>query len=272
MEIQLQPTGHYVVRFTPRPAILNMVKAIPGRYFNPTSKAWVVPASSKPHLEQVCKRIVHFEPVKCDTCNGTGKFKCWWQPPEGCLSCSGTGWYKPESWVILARVRFGKYDCFHRPLNRVTERPEFSNPIIDGYIEHTRTQYSEFALFVLFLIYENGYLKRWYRETGNGWRLQWWLPRNWIRNIIHIIKKGMQVYIEGKIKTRQWDDKDGNKRYTTEIMADNLQMLSSGQQSTGSQTSAQSAPQSQQRTAAGTPAEIYDKPYVPAGGEDDLPF
>jgi single-strand DNA-binding protein len=39
------------------------------------------------------------------------------------------------------------------------------------------------------------------------------------------LKKGNQVYIEGKIKTRTWDDKDGNKRYTTEILGDNLTML-----------------------------------------------
>jgi single-strand DNA-binding protein len=39
------------------------------------------------------------------------------------------------------------------------------------------------------------------------------------------IKKGSQVYVEGRIKTRSWDDKDGNKRYTTEIIADNMQML-----------------------------------------------
>lgn len=39
------------------------------------------------------------------------------------------------------------------------------------------------------------------------------------------IRKGMQVYIEGRIRTRSWQDKDGGTRYTTEIMADNLQML-----------------------------------------------
>lgn len=39
------------------------------------------------------------------------------------------------------------------------------------------------------------------------------------------LRKGNQVYIEGKIRTRAWDDKDGNKRYTTEILGDNLTML-----------------------------------------------
>jgi single-strand DNA-binding protein len=39
------------------------------------------------------------------------------------------------------------------------------------------------------------------------------------------VKKGSQLFIEGRIRTRSWDDRDGNKRYTTEIVADNLQMM-----------------------------------------------
>jgi single-strand DNA-binding protein len=39
------------------------------------------------------------------------------------------------------------------------------------------------------------------------------------------LKKGSQVYIEGKLRTRKWQDRDGNDRYTTEIIADNMQML-----------------------------------------------
>lgn len=39
------------------------------------------------------------------------------------------------------------------------------------------------------------------------------------------LKKGNSVYIEGKIRTRSWDDKDGNKKYFTEIVGDNLTML-----------------------------------------------
>jgi single-strand DNA-binding protein len=39
------------------------------------------------------------------------------------------------------------------------------------------------------------------------------------------LSKGKQVYIEGRIQTRQWDDRDGNKRYTTEIIANTMQML-----------------------------------------------
>ena len=40
-----------------------------------------------------------------------------------------------------------------------------------------------------------------------------------------ILKKGNNVFIEGKIKTRSWDDKEGNKRYSTEIVVENFQLL-----------------------------------------------
>lgn len=39
------------------------------------------------------------------------------------------------------------------------------------------------------------------------------------------VKKGSQLYIEGRIRTRSWDDKEGNKRYITEIIGDSMQML-----------------------------------------------
>lgn len=47
------------------------------------------------------------------------------------------------------------------------------------------------------------------------------------------LKKGRQVYIEGRLQTRDWEDKDGNKRYTTEVRADNVQFLSGGGPSGG---------------------------------------
>jgi single-strand DNA-binding protein len=40
--------------------------------------------------------------------------------------------------------------------------------------------------------------------------------------------KGKQIYVEGRLQTRQWDDKDGNKRYTTEIRGDRIQLLGGG--------------------------------------------
>ncbi len=43
------------------------------------------------------------------------------------------------------------------------------------------------------------------------------------------LTKGKQIYVEGRIQTRSWDDRDGNKRWTTEIIATNMQMLGSSQ-------------------------------------------
>lgn len=64
MEIKLESTDKYSVKFSYRPALVTMIKNIPGRHFNPVTKSWIVPVSSKPHLESMAKRIVHFEPVQ----------------------------------------------------------------------------------------------------------------------------------------------------------------------------------------------------------------
>ena len=69
------------------------------------------------------------------------------------------------------------------------------------------------------------------------------------------LSKGKQVYIEGKIQTRAWDDKEGNKKYTTEIIANAMQMLGA---------------------KGGSPAEASsDEPpaaEAPPSDIDDVPF
>jgi len=47
------------------------------------------------------------------------------------------------------------------------------------------------------------------------------------------LKKGSQVYIEGRLQTRQWEDKNGNKQYTTEIVAKEMQMLGTRDEKSG---------------------------------------
>jgi single-strand DNA-binding protein len=47
-------------------------------------------------------------------------------------------------------------------------------------------------------------------------------------SLTEYLTKGKQIYVEGRLQTRQWDDKDGNKRYTTEIRGDKVVLLSSG--------------------------------------------
>ncbi|CCZ09345.1 MULTISPECIES: single-stranded DNA-binding protein [Culturomica] len=78
------------------------------------------------------------------------------------------------------------------------------------------------------------------------------------------VKKGMRLYIEGRIRTRSWDDQNGVKRYTTEIYADNMQMLSFNRGD-----NADVAPRSNFSAAPSAPVQNIS----PATDEsDDLPF
>jgi single-strand DNA-binding protein len=47
-------------------------------------------------------------------------------------------------------------------------------------------------------------------------------------SLTEYLTKGKQIYVEGRLQTRQWDDKDGNKRYTTEIRSDKIVLLGGG--------------------------------------------
>ena len=77
------------------------------------------------------------------------------------------------------------------------------------------------------------------------------------------LKKGSQVYIEGKLQTRKWQDNQGNDRYTTEIVADNMQMLG-GRSGGGGGYQADSAPAARpQPVPATAAADDFD---------DDIPF
>ncbi|MEZ4235209.1 MAG: single-stranded DNA-binding protein [Myxococcota bacterium] len=52
-------------------------------------------------------------------------------------------------------------------------------------------------------------------------------------NVARYLKKGRQIYVEGKIRTRKWQDKDGNDKWTTEIFADNVTFLGGGRDGGG---------------------------------------
>ena len=88
------------------------------------------------------------------------------------------------------------------------------------------------------------------------------------------LAKGKQVYIEGKIKTRQWVDSEGNTRYTTEIVGDNLQLLG--------RADADNSNRDVQQSYAGNPGNVEQRqPMVTqtesAGNtmstdDNDLPF
>ena len=74
------------------------------------------------------------------------------------------------------------------------------------------------------------------------------------------VRKGTQLFIEGRIRTRSWDDQTGNKRYTTEIIVDNLQLLGKKSDNPGGQQGAYQAPAQPQYGQQ--PAPSYSQPQT----------
>ncbi|TNC79560.1 MAG: single-stranded DNA-binding protein [Oleiphilus sp.] len=96
------------------------------------------------------------------------------------------------------------------------------------------------------------------------------------------LKKGSKVYIEGRLQTRKWQDQSGQERYTTEIVANDLQMLDS-RQGGGYEQNAGAAPQHQAAPAYGQQAPAPQSGHAPAPQaapqpaqvndfDDDIPF
>lgn len=106
-------------------------------------------------------------------------------------------------------------------------------------------------------------------------------------NVASYLTKGKQVYVEGRLETRSYDDKDGNKRYTTEVVADEVILLGGrgeggegGGSSFGSggpgltsapRSAAQKMNSSPGSGASGSKPDSFDDSY-PGIGDDDVPF
>ncbi len=93
------------------------------------------------------------------------------------------------------------------------------------------------------------------------------------------LKKGSQVYIEGKLRTRKWTDKDGIEKYTTEIIADSMQMLGSRQGMGGGGAPMDEGGYGGGASASRAPASSASAPRAPARQapnlsdmDDDIPF
>jgi single-strand DNA-binding protein len=92
------------------------------------------------------------------------------------------------------------------------------------------------------------------------------------------LKKGSKVYIEGKLQTRKWQDQSGNDRYTTEIVANEMQMLDSRGGGGGSAGGDYKKPSSSQSSGDQSSSQAADKqPATAAAGgfddfDDDIPF
>jgi single-strand DNA-binding protein len=82
------------------------------------------------------------------------------------------------------------------------------------------------------------------------------------------LRKGKQIYVEGRIETRSWDDKDGQKRYMTEIIADRIQLLGGPGGSDRSAGAARSSRPSEE----GTYAPVAEGESQMGPEDDDVPF
>jgi single-strand DNA-binding protein len=87
------------------------------------------------------------------------------------------------------------------------------------------------------------------------------------------LKKGSKVYLEGRLQTRKWQDQQGQDRYTTEIVADEMQMLDSrGAGGSADFGGGQARPGSQQGGGQSRPAQSAPPMPDDGGFEDDIPF
>lgn len=123
--------------------------------------------------------------------------------------------------------------------------------------------------------------RRWKDQQSGEWKeeTEWHNVIMWrAENVASYLTKGKKVYLEGRIQTRNYEDKDGQKRYITEIVVDDLVLLGGDRESAGgNEFNQQPQPVSMPRSARGpqtmptrAPAE---EPAIDQGiTDDDVPF
>lgn len=131
--------------------------------------------------------------------------------------------------------------------------------------------------------------RRWKDQQTGEWKEQteWHNVVLWrSENISSYLTKGKQVYLEGRLQTRSWDDKDGNKRYTTEVVAEDVLLLGGAgrggeampdsggfDQPVSMPRSARPQTQAAPRAAAAPAGPPQGDPYGDQGiSDDDVPF
>lgn len=107
------------------------------------------------------------------------------------------------------------------------------------------------------------------RQTGEQQELTEWHRVVMFGRLAEIageyLRKGSQVYLEGRIQTRKWQDRDGNDRYSTEIVANEMQMLGGRQGMGGPSYDAAGAAEPRKAPAATSTSDNMDF-------DDDIPF
>jgi len=121
--------------------------------------------------------------------------------------------------------------------------------------------------------------RRWKDQQTGEWKeeTEWHRCVLWrSENRANYLTKGTPVYIEGRLQTRSWEDKDGQKRYTTEVVCEDLILLSgrAGGEATGeySQQQPVSMPRPQQRPQASAPPAAPADDFNQGITDDDVPF
>lgn len=107
--------------------------------------------------------------------------------------------------------------------------------------------------------------RKWNKDGVKQEKTEWHRVQAWgkLADVVKkYVKKGDRLYVEGRVEYRQWDDKDGNKRYSTEIVCENLTML-------GSSRSGSTGPKAEDEAPAKTATEVMDQHD---DDDDDLPF
>ncbi|MGZ6266319.1 MAG: single-stranded DNA-binding protein [Candidatus Limnocylindrales bacterium] len=112
-----------------------------------------------------------------------------------------------------------------------------------------------------------------YKDSSGEWKeeTEWFRVVAWAalaERTAEYLRKGRKVYVEGRLQTRSWDDKDGQKRYTTELIANTVTALDPRPREDGAAEPVGGRPV--RRDASGSPAGPDDAPASPSGPGDDF--
>jgi single-strand DNA-binding protein len=114
--------------------------------------------------------------------------------------------------------------------------------------------------------------RRWKDQQTGEWKEEtdWAKVVLWRQeNLANYLTKGKQIYVEGRLQTRSYDDKDGKKQYTTEVVADEVILLGGRGEGGGPETGPQ--PVSMPRSAP-KPQRADESPMDQGITDDDVPF
>jgi single-strand DNA-binding protein len=114
--------------------------------------------------------------------------------------------------------------------------------------------------------------RRWKDQQTGEWKEEtdWAKVVLWRQeNLANYLTKGKQIYVEGRLQTRSYDDKDGKKQYMTEVVADEVILLGGRGEGGGAETGPQ--PVSMPRSAPKT-ARADESPMDQGITDDDVPF